>query len=212
MANRDRPSSSGCIGFFANTLPLRLRLGGNSTLRALLGRVRSRCSTPRTPGGAVRGRRRRPCDRRVTPRRTRSSRSTSASASMPRRRLELAATRRAACLSTSASRGSSWRSSCTYMTAGVLAPVQLRLRICSTPQRSIGWPNDFIAALRQAVTAPGDEATRASGLAGEWTSAGRVAEGAGIQSFRSSGSSAGSLGLRTLCPPWASSPTTFGPS
>ncbi|HYH78193.1 MAG TPA: amino acid adenylation domain-containing protein [Longimicrobium sp.] len=39
-ANRTRPEVQGLIGFFVNLLPLRLRLGGNPTFRAVLRQVR----------------------------------------------------------------------------------------------------------------------------------------------------------------------------
>src|SRR5207302_3485840 len=40
IANRTRPETEGLIGFFVNTLPLRIDLAGKPTFRELLGRAR----------------------------------------------------------------------------------------------------------------------------------------------------------------------------
>jgi non-ribosomal peptide synthetase component F len=54
--------------------------------------------------------------------------------------------------------------------------------------------NDFVAVLRQAVAAP-ETRLLDFRLAGEWASAGRIAEGAGIRSFRSRRVLSGLVGL-----------------
>jgi amino acid adenylation domain-containing protein len=40
MANRDVPGAEGAVGFFANTLPIRIRLAAETPVRALVGHVR----------------------------------------------------------------------------------------------------------------------------------------------------------------------------
>lgn len=44
VAGRDHPDSERLIGFFVNTLPLRLRLGGDPTFAELLARIRQACT------------------------------------------------------------------------------------------------------------------------------------------------------------------------
>ena len=198
FANRGRPEFQQLIGYFANTLPLRLKLAGNPSFRTLLGRAREATlelldheelsfegivEAVRPPRHAAAN----PLFQVNFRVRVDAASSLELTGTTTRRvPLDIGLARFDLALELQVHDG------------GVLAQFNYDTDLfdAATIDR---LANDFIAVLRQAVTAP-ETRLLDFRLAGEWTSAGRIAEGAGIRSFRSKRVLSGLVGLAHALP------------